>query len=406
MNTEVVRYPRYRWLVLGMAWLTLVCMIWGWFLIPSLAYCLFPELGLTHMQFTLIFTGPILLAIFATILGGALGDRYGIRLIVAIGAFLAGVIGLARVFTPSFGGMFALMCLFGIPYGMALSNLPKLVGVWFPPREAGLASGIYSSALGIGASLGLLIGPLLGGWKPAFTYAGVLMLVVAVLWTLLARNAPKGVEIRIPPLLSGIKKGMTSKNIWLAGVGLFLFFAAFISFSGNLPDALESVHHVSPQTAGAIASLLTWGLVVGNFLIPTLSDRVGLRKPFIYVGTVTSAVCFFFAWYVAPGAATWILVFLGGFIQGGVLPISLTLPMELSEIGHEYVGGASGLMLSVMHVGGFLMPLLVMSPLVAPGTLGAYTTGFLVVAIILALVALLAIFLTETGARARSLSKT
>ena len=403
MNTEVVRYPRYRWLILGMAWLTVVCMIWGWFLIPSLT---FPEFDLTHMQFTLIFTGPNLVAILTTILGGALGDRYGIRSIVAISAFLAGAIGLARVFTPSFGGMFALMCLFGVPYGMVFSNLPKLVGVWFPPREVGLASGIYSSSLSIGASFGLLTGPLFESWKPAFTYAGVVMLVVAVLWTLLARNAPKGVEIHMPPLVSGIKKGMTNKNIWLAGMGLFCSFAAIISFSGNLPDALESVHHLSSQTAGAIASLLMWGVVVGSFLIPPLSDRVGLRKPFIYVGAVTSAVCLFFAWYVAPGAATWILIFLGGFMAGPILPILLTLVVEMPDIGHEYAGGASGLMLSLMHVGGSLVPLLVISPLVTAGTSGAYTIGFLVTAAISVLIALLAIFLTETGARARSLFKT
>ena len=93
-------------------------------------------------------------------------------------------------------------------------------------------------------------------------------------------------------------------------------------------------------------------------------------------------------------------------MAGPILPILLTLLVELPEIGHEYVGGASGLMLSLMHVGGFLVPLLVMSPLVAAGTLGAYTTGFLVTATILVLIALLAIFLTETGARARSLFKT
>jgi hypothetical protein len=57
-------------------------------------------------------------------------------------------------------------------------------------------------------------------------------------------------------------------------------------------------------------------------------------------------------------------------------------------------------------VGGSLVPLLVISPLVTAGTSGAYTTGFLVTAAISVLIALLAIFLTETGARARSLFKT
>jgi hypothetical protein len=93
-------------------------------------------------------------------------------------------------------------------------------------------------------------------------------------------------------------------------------------------------------------------------------------------------------------------------MSGPILPILLTLLVELPDIGHEYAGGASGLMLSLMHVGGSFVPLFIISPLVTAGTLGAYTIGFLVTATILVLIALLAIFLMETGARARSLIKT
>jgi nitrate/nitrite transporter NarK len=401
MAREAVRYPGYRWVVLGIAWLLLACMSWSWFLIPSLASWLFSDLGLTHLQFTLIFTAPILASIFAAIPGGALCDRYGIRLVAAIAAFVAAVFSLARAFTPSFAGMLALMYLFGIPFGIVLPNLPKLVGIWFPPKQAGLASGIYTTALSAGSSFGLLLGPLFGGFKPAFIFIGALMLLVAVLWALLARNAPKGIEIYMPPLVSGIKKGIRSKNIWLAGMGQFLLFAGFLSFSGNLPDALERVHHISPQAAGAIASLLTWGAIIGNLLIPMLSDRVGLRRPLVSASAVISAICFFFAWQLAPGAATWVLIFLGGFAMGGITPLLLAVPLELPEIGHEYVGGASGLVISLMYMGGFLVPLVVFSPLVAAGTLAAYTTGFLVAAIFLALIVLPVTILTETGARAR-----
>ena len=400
MNVEPVRYPRYRWVILGVAWVTLMCIFWSWYLIPSLAYCLFPELGLTHMQFTLILTGPILIAIFTAILGGALADRYGIRSTMIIAAFLAGALGLARASTPSFGGMFVLMCLFGIPVGFAMVNLPKLIGIWFPPRQTGLASGIFTSGMAVGSSLGLLTGPLFGGWRPAFTYVAIVMLVVAVLWTIFARNAPKGIEIHRPPMVAGIKRGARSKNIWFAAIALFLLLGGFISFSGNFPKALESVHHVAPGTAGAITSLLTWGLVAGSFLFPMLSDRVGFRKPFIYVGAVASAVCLFFAWHLAPSAATSVLCFVGGLMLGGAPPLVFATLVELPEIGHAYVGGASGLVISLQQMGGVLLPLLVVTPIIAAGTLGAYTNGFLVAIILFAAIALPTIFLKETGARA------
>ncbi|MBN2466806.1 MAG: MFS transporter [Deltaproteobacteria bacterium] len=400
MSTEAERYPSYRWIVLGLAWLVLTLLVWSWFLIPSLAFRLFPEFGLTHAQFTLILTAPFLIGIFTPLWGGALGDRFGIRLIVAVAALLASISGIARTFTPSFMGMFVLMSLFGIGYGVIMPNLPKLVGIWFPPRQAGLASGIYFSGLNIGAALGLLTGPLFGGWKPAFLTIGILMLAAAFLWALFARDVPQGVHIQMPPLVTGIKRGIKSKNVWLIALAQFLYLGAFVGFSGNFPSALENVHHVSPKTAGAIASLLTWGLVIGNFFLPMFSDRIGIRKPFVHFGAAVSALCLFFAWYFSPGGATGILIFIGGVIFGSIQPVLFAILVELPEIGPECMGGASGIVATLLNAGGFFVPLVVTSPLVAAGTLGAYTTGFLVTAMILGGIIILTLFLMETGAKA------
>lgn len=206
----------------------------------------------------------------------------------------------------------------------------------------------------------------------------------------------------MPPMTSSIKKGLRSKNIWLLAIAEFLFLGGFFSFSGNLPKALEHAHHISPQIAGRIASFLTWGAPAGHVVFPALSDRVGLRKPSVYVFAVSCATCLFFAWRLAPSAATSVLIFLGGFAMGGIMPILLAFPVELPEIGSEYVGGASGLVVSLGNMGGFLVPLVVMSPLVAVGTLKTYTTGFSVISILLAATALVAMFLTESGTRAKT----
>ena len=123
MSAEVAIYPSHRWVILGIAWATIMCLHWSWYLIPSLASSMSPELGLTHMQYTLIFTAPALIGIFGAIMGGAAADRYGIRLVVTIAVFLGGTIGLARAFTPSFGVMFALMCLLGLSLFGTLPNL-------------------------------------------------------------------------------------------------------------------------------------------------------------------------------------------------------------------------------------------------------------------------------------------
>jgi len=131
---------KYRWIMLVMACLLSISLGCSHFLIPSLAYRLFSELRLTHAQFTLIFVAPTLVSTFTAMPGGALADQYGVKPIIAIGAFLAVISSFARVLTPNFNGMFALMCLLGISLGFVIPNLPKLVSVWFPPKEVPLAN--------------------------------------------------------------------------------------------------------------------------------------------------------------------------------------------------------------------------------------------------------------------------
>jgi hypothetical protein len=88
-------------------------------------------------------------------------------------------------------------------------------------------------------------------------------------------------------------------------------------------------------------------------------------------------------------------------VAGGAPPVLFTIPAELPEIGEAYVGGASGIIVSAMNAGGFLLSVLVTSPIMAAGTGSAYTTGFLVSMLLLASIAIPTLFLTETGRKKR-----
>jgi nitrate/nitrite transporter NarK len=402
LNNETTRYPKYRWVILAIAWVTLLCLYWSWFLIPSLASRLTADLNLSHMQYTLIFTAPVIMAIWCAITAGAAADRFGIRKVVAIAAFLGGAGGLCRAFAPNFPVMFILMCLLGMAAFGSMSNLPKLVAIWFPPKQSGLAAGIYTMSIGFGLSLGLFTAPLFKDWHTAFTVVGIITLVVALLWTILARNAPKRVKIEMPPMISGIKAGLRSRNIRLICVVYFLYMGMFTAFSGNFPEALELIHNITPATAGAITALLTGAAILGNLVAPALSDRLGLRKPFIYTAAVVIPLSLFFAWQLAPGIATWILIFVGGLTMGIMPPIVLTLPLELPEIGQEHVGGTTGLMIAAHAVGGVVIPLFIISPIMSAGTQQNYTIGFLVMMVLLVASIIPTLFLKETGRRAKN----
>jgi NNP family nitrate/nitrite transporter-like MFS transporter len=209
----------------------------------------------------------------------------------------------------------------------------------------------------------------------------------------------------MPPPTEGIKVAVKSKNVWLLGLSLLLFNGGFTGLSGNLPNALANIRNISPQEAGVISSLLTFAGIPGSLLLPLISDRLGLRKPFIFAGAIVPALCFYLAWLLAPGIDTYILIVVAGFISAAVFPIFMTMPMEWAEIGREYVGGATGLVTALGSVGGSLIPLLVVTPLMAAGTATAYNAGFLATALIIAAIAVTAVPLTETGARAKGKSR-
>ncbi len=136
-------------------------------------------------------------------------------------------------------------------------------------------------------------------------------------------------------------------------------------------------------------------------MLPMLSDRMGVRKPFLFAGLIVGAVCFYLAWVLAPGAATYVLATVGGFVYFGASPLLMTSLIEYREIGQENVGGVSGLVMAANNAGGFLIPLLAITPTMAARTSSAYNAGFLTTALVMCAGALVTVGLTETGARSK-----
>jgi MFS family permease len=105
----------------------------------------------------------------SAIIGGALGDRFGIRLSVGLGVFFMGFFLALRGTASSFVTLYAWMFLFGVALAVTFSNVPKALGMWFPPQEFGLANGVTQAGYGAGAGLATILTPLvleaLGGWR-------------------------------------------------------------------------------------------------------------------------------------------------------------------------------------------------------------------------------------------------
>src|SRR3989304_10613744 len=86
---------------------------------------------------------------------GIVSDRIGIERAVGCGVTVAVLSDLLRPLSPNFSCLVLFTALFGLGFALCYPNLPKLVKEHFPPRLSGTATGIYTTAMPLGAGSGV-----------------------------------------------------------------------------------------------------------------------------------------------------------------------------------------------------------------------------------------------------------
>jgi len=329
-----------------------------------------------------------------------LGDRFGIRWVIGLGGAICAVAGVLRICTSSFGAMFGYQLGIGLALALAFPNLPKMVAIWFPPREVGLATGLCLTGMGVGIAAILAIGAAFSTWQQTMLNVGIIIAVVTLLWVLLVREAPaRGMHVaeRVR-VVESIAYNFKQRNTWLISIAQFLIIGAITTITGSFPHMLVHVHGISPAIAGAISSALIFSMVGGNIIGPAVSDRIGLRKPVFNVAMAASAICVFFGWYAAMSTTTWILFIIGGLLFGSGLSLILTFPVELPEIGQKWAGGCTGIILAMGNAGGFITMPYIFTPIAQTNP----TLGYGIIALFIGATILPMLIVPETGARARA----
>jgi len=145
-------------------------------------------------------------------------------------------------------------------------------------------------------------------------------------------------------------------------------------------------------------SLFPIGSVGGSFSAGFISDRVGLRKPLIWVPGFILPLAYLGVTYLEAIPLLAVLLFIIGFCALEVVPIIMTFPYELRGISPREVAVALGLVTTVTTFGASAGP-------IATGwltqTLGSLTQALTVAALCAITLGVLPLFLPETGWRAR-----
>lgn len=378
--------PSKRWVILGIAWASFFGIAMSWYTMPTLQPEIVGLYELSAQQFRLALTVPFLIAGLLSLPGGVIADRLGIKRAASLGIAIAGAGFLLRSLGGGFFDLVAAMITIGVGLGLIMPNLPKLVNIWFPPDETGLATGIYNTGLMAGLSTGLIVAPFLPNWQTGNRLFGVGVLVLAALFYVIVEDSPPGKELPPTNLLDGLTHAVRSKNIWLAAIGLFAGLTGMVAIQGEFPSALNAVYGIDLATGGQIASVITYSGVVGSLTIPAIATKLDRRKAALVVAAVGFGAVEFPVWLTGQTTILFLGTAVAGYLAGGALPILMEVPawlprVESDPVEEQHVGGASGLMTSLMNIGGF-----VGLPLIIGPTIGAYgyTVGFGVAMIIFA----------------------
>ena len=357
------RNSNYKWYILILAALTNTMVM----AIPGMSMSvLFPEisqgLNLSVVQVGLVWGLASFPAVFTSLLGGAIGDRFGPKRVLSLGCLMVGLAGGLRGLSQSFGSLVASVVLLGLLTPVVFMNVFKSCGIWFPGRQLGLANGILSMGMALGFLVSSMISatvlsPWLGGWRNVlFLYGGIAMLF-SIPWAF-TRRAPDTMQKTKEPgtvsLRQAIAHVMKLRDVWLLGLSILCIGGCIQAVLGYLPLYLRGLGWPDVSADGALASFHTISMI---FVIPiTLwSDRLGARKRMLLGGALM-----FLAGVgllsVVSGAVIWVAVGIAGLVRDGFMAIFMTMIIETDGVGPVYAGTATGFVMTFSFLGSFLAP--------------------------------------------------
>src|ERR1041385_27639 len=263
-----------RHVALGTISFTVCFATWG--LIGAFAPRFRETFHLDANQTAFLVAVPVLLGSLARIPMGILTDRFGGRAVFSI---LMAVVALPVWLVPD---QTTYSSLIAVAFALGLAGSSFAIGVgyvsrWTPARQQGSALGVYGLG-NIGQSAAVFLGPVIAarvGMAPVYRGVAIMLVVWAVAFGLLARNAPAPASAQRKGLGVMIEVLTREKLSWLLSGFYFLTFGGFVAFSIYLPTLLKDEFHLTPAGAG----FRTAGFVVlATLLRPLggwLSDRIG-----------------------------------------------------------------------------------------------------------------------------------
>ena len=435
-GVEEYRAYGYRWVVLLLYGLILVAQAMLWVSFAPIESDVQFALGMGSTAIrALALVGPLMFVFFGSY-AGDLADRRGFKFAASIGAIVCTVFGVIRAIIPhvveSGAGQYwiYLVCqaIIGAAAVFIITNMSKMPIKWFLEKDRALGIGLATMFFYLGTAVGFqLVTTIAGipedavetgnkaviqsGLNNVLTIFAIVMAAATVLFILFAREEPPTPSGPLPEevklgAMESLRRFMRSSifralaTVSLIGYGIYM----------GLVVTMEKIitYHgeglgFTPKFAASVASAVIIGGIIGAGILPGVSEKIGLRKPFLVLAGLIPIPMLFLMGFVGSKPVDLIAGALLGFFLLSALPVTFTIAGEMEEIGPRLAGAAVGTLMAIGSIGSFVIPLL-MEAFKAETAAGVpdyrWAIVFLVALGAVAIAVVLA-WVKETGPRAR-----
>jgi sugar phosphate permease len=301
---------------------------------------------------------------------GVLLDRWGVRRVGRVSAFLWSVSSFAAAVAPGLNWFFAARLLLGVSESPTFPANAKALGYWFTREERGLATAITDAAAKFSTAIGVpLIGLLLlyFGWRWSFAATGFISFLYFALFYLVYRNPSEDKDLSAQELAFVLQGGtqpedqvraqsgsslgylLTQRKVYGLALGwgaynytfflLLTWLPSYLSVSLHV-DLFHSIFYTSvPWLFATFTDLLVGGWLV-DALIKRGYDAHRVRQTAIVAGMSFGLAIFGAARAHTPAVALfWISLALGGLAAAA--PVAWTIPSLIAP--RESVGTLAGM---------------------------------------------------------------
>ncbi len=315
---------------------------------------------------------------------GPVLDRYGVKPVIRISAFLWSVASFATGLARGFVAMVSARLLLGVAEAPTFPGNAKAIGVWFPRSERGLATAIFDASAKFASAIGV---PLVAvvvhywGWRASFVFTGLLSLGYFALFRYVYREPAED------ELLSGAERDhilaggheevtaepgqaaslwylLRRKKVWGLALGMAAYNYNFYLFLTWLPGYLNTSLHLDvlrsglftaiPWLAATVSDLIVGGWLVDH-LIRTGRDSTRVRQTILVAGLVLGLAVAGATRTSNPRVAIlWISIALCGLAASA--PVGWSIPGLIAPPGST--GRVAGIMNFVANLPGVLAPVI------------------------------------------------